>query len=206
VKIILSKKHRPFFLFGYLAFVPSGPYPVFIGGGIKLDVFFAAGLLVFLLFYSPKLNKWPSCLLVTYFLYLITCAVSSFFSENVQLSFEYFFIIFGYSLIAMLGPVVFEGREALVRKYLFVSAVSVGLLIIVLYSVYGFAQSHRFALGLADLSKNGAMAEGVATVDPNMTAAGLALSLLIYFPCSFFIKKGLSSLNCLVWYVSSVRY
>jgi len=178
------------FLFGYLAFIPTGPYPVFIIGGLKLDVLMGGALLFFLCFYFNKMFEWPDILLMGLVIYFSIVLLSSLLSDDVMLSMKYSVIMIGYALIAFLAPVVFEGKFDVTRIFLFVVAVLLGILIISLYTFFGFAHSHRFALALADVSSSGHGSQaGVFAVDSNMTAAGLILSLIVYFPQMFKYKR-----------------
>ena len=174
-----------FLLLGYLAFIPSGPYPIFILGALKLDVLFGVLLAAFCAVHAGKLYSYPKAFIAAWALYFFIVFTSATLSENLQYSVRYALIMFGYSLVAVVVPIVFVKRAETIRLWVFLVACIVAVLIIYMYVFLGYAQTHRFALGFADLSKHAARLSGVATVDPNMTAAGLMLALIAYFPNMF---------------------
>ena len=180
-----------FLLLGYVAFIPSGPYPIFILGVLKLDVIFGVLLAAFCAVHVGKLSSYPKAFIAAWALYFFLVFVSAALSENLQYSVRYALIMFGYSLVAIVVPVVFMKRAETIRLWMFLVACIIAVLIIYMYVFLDFAQTHRFALGFSDLSKHAARLSGVATVDPNMTAAGLMLALIGYFPNMFERRKRL---------------
>jgi len=178
-------------LLGYVSFIPPGPFPIYVVGGLKLDVLFGLLLVLFLVcFCAKEFFNWSRMFLFAGGFYVAAILLSALLSENIQQSLQYAIITMGYITVLYLVPMVFVHKADFLRKWMFGVAVLVGLLIIVLYTVFGFAHSHRFALAMADVSSAGAGSkEGVTAVDSNMTAAGLMLSLIVYFPCLFKKKK-----------------
>lgn len=170
------------FLLGYLAFVPTGPFPIFVAGGLKLDILFAIILLTFMLPYIMRLNAIPKSLLMILGLYLFSGFISVMGSEDIERSLTSWFIVGGYALLAFIVPIIYSDRVISIRNSLFIFAVMASLLILTLYLFFGYGEVDRFALGATSMSKSEAIAAGETTVDPNMTAAGLYLSLLIYLP------------------------
>lgn len=170
------------FLLGYLAFIPTGPFPIFVAGGLKLDILFSVILLAFMMPYITRLNAIPKSLLIVFGLYLLSGFISVMGSEDLERSLTSWFIVGGYSLLTFLVPLVMFDRIDFIRKSLFLFAVIASILILFVYFYFGFEGQGRFALGASGLSKTEAVAAGEATVDPNMTAAGLYLSLLVYLP------------------------
>ena len=190
MKISLSFNSICFILLlGYIAFIPVGPFPIYIFAGMRLDVTIGVLLLAFVIIYVSKITLYANIFIATWIFYFFVVFVSAFFSIDTELSFVSAYVMFGYSIIALLIPVIFSSRGVVIRTWLFLFAALVSVVIIYLYIFHGFAQDHRFALGAADMSKGVARVEEVATVDPNMTAAGLLLSLIVYFPHLFEIRR-----------------
>jgi len=176
-------------LLGYIVFIPIGPFPVYIVAELRLDVTIGMLLLAFVIIYISKIQLYANIFIATWVFYFFIVFVSAYLSVDTALSFSNAFVMFGYSIIALLVPVIFSNRGDTIRKWFFLFGALVSVVIIYLYIFKGFAQDHRFALGAADMSKGAARVEEVATVDPNMTAAGLLLSLIVYFPNLFEIRR-----------------
>jgi len=175
-------------LLGYLVFIPSGPYPIPIIAGLNLDVFLGILLCAFVVIYSSRITRYPNLLIETWLLYFFIVFISAILSVDFDYSIRYAFVIFGYSLTALLVPVIYVNRADAIRKWLFLAAILVSILIIYLHFVHGVGQEYRFWLISVDMPRGDAGEMGYDTVDPNMTAAGLVLSLIAYFP-SIFVKR-----------------
>ena len=186
-------------LLGYLAFIPIGPFPVYIIPGFRLDVSFGLLLVVFLIPYLAGIKKLPDVIILAWLFYFVIVFLSSVVSVNVELSARNAFVMFGYSIITLLVPIVFLRRVQALRTWLFFSGCIVAALVLYLYLAAGFGRDHRFALSMGDIPIAAARRMGVASVDPNMTAAGLALSLIAYFPELFLNRKRFlfDSIGCL---------
>jgi len=176
-------------LLGYLAFIPAGPFPIYVVSGLRLDVCFGLLLFAFIIVYFGRIKKYPDIFILAWLFYFSIVFLSTIFSVNIETSARNAFVISGYSIIALLVPVVFVSRADTIRKWLFLTGVLVSIFIMYLYLVLGFARGHRFALSATDVSAGSAMNMGLAAVDPNMTAAGLILALIVYFPNLFVERK-----------------
>jgi len=172
-------------LLGYLAFIPTGPYPIYIVSGLRLDVIFGLLLLSFCFVYLGKIGKYPDILVLAWLFYFFIVFLSAILSVDIELSARNSFVIFGYSVITLVVPVVFVSRANVIRRWLFLTSVLVSIYIIYIYTTHGFAHDHRFSLSAGDLSFASAKEAGLAAVDPNMTAAGIILGLIVYFPNLF---------------------
>lgn len=172
-------------LLGYLAFIPTGPFPIPVAVGLNLDVIIGFLLFLFVVTYSLRIGLYPHVFVLAWLFYLLVVFLSAIFSDNFNHSIKYAFIIFGYSAVALLVPVIFVNHASFLRKWLFTVATIVSSIIIYLYVFHGFADGHRFALGVSDMSRDMAMSAGLVAIDPNMTAAGLLLSMIVYFPYLF---------------------
>ena len=90
---------------GYIAFIPSGPYPIPILG-TKLDILLGIILLILVV---PKIlqlkNYYPTVLLMSLWLYLIATFLSVIFSDELLFSTGQWLITLGYILTCFLAPI-----------------------------------------------------------------------------------------------------
>ena len=128
---------------------------------------------------------------MSFALYLGITYISVVFSVDISKSFNGWLIMLGYSLIAFTVPLLLIGYESVIRFYVFFVAVVAAAVVLTLYYFYGYGEVGRFALGEKALPKGEAASLGYATVDPNMTAAGLYLALLIYLPNVLIRRKSI---------------
>jgi len=178
-------------LLAYLAFIPTGPFPISVVDGLNLDV--AIGLLLYanVIVFSYQIKHYPNVLIGSWLIYFLVVFISAILSVNFEASFKNALIMFGYSQVTLLVPVIFMNRGSAIRKWLFIVAIVAAVLILYLYMFLGFGHDYRFYLSTANIARPIARELGFATVDPNMTAAGLLLALIVYFPNLFDDRKHL---------------
>ena len=174
---------------GYIAFIPSGPYPIPILG-TKLDVFFGF-LLLFLII--PKIirigNYYPKMVVFSLWIYVITTYLSVVFSDDQYYSLGEWSKSLGYTLICFLAPTFIYSKIRTIRFFLLSIGSLISLILIYMTIFLGF--TGRIYLGMNNTE--GALYNETATtytdnlVDPNMTAIGLMMSLIICIP--IFLEK-----------------
>lgn len=174
---------------GYIAFIPSGPYPIYIFG-IKLDILLGIILLGLLLPKITQIRKeYPSIFLISLFFFLITTLLSVLFSEDIVFSTSKWFSILGYILVSLLAPIAINDCSKIIffRLFLLVIAVAISLFLIHLALLYGLDNSQRFYLGFDPKAPLNYQSDGGVEdiVDPNMTAIGLTMSVIVYLPNFF---------------------
>jgi hypothetical protein len=165
------------FFIGYIAFIPSGPFPIYVWG-TKLDTLFGVLLLLLLLMRVRKRGQYPRGLIGITMTYLTICLISTVFSYDPLFSIHRWIITLSYALVCFLAPVVVYPKIRFIRVVLLVVAVMVSILILIMFKYYDFGQVSRFALGISPSARQ----LGKASVDPNMTAIGLMMSIVIYLP------------------------
>lgn len=168
--------------FGYLLFVPSGPFPIYVYGSVKLDVIFAALLLASLIPYIDRYINYPKDLLFAFICYVLISFITVLGSNDLIYSFKSWLAMLGYLLITLLLPLCLYEKASILRGWIFVCAVSISVLIVILYHFFGYGDGFRFSLAIKPLENKDLLEQGKAFVDQNMTASGLYLSLLIYIP------------------------
>lgn len=183
---VLSLNFNQIYLFlvyfsflGYIAFLPIGPYPIHLLG-VKLDVSFAIGLFLLLIpiahYMWQVYPKELSLALVGYFFITWFSVVGS---SDVELSLREWGVMFGYAMVCFLAPVVVLPQISFLRTFFLTMALIVSLGIIYLYLFTDFGSIRRFALGTDPFVQR---YDSDVWVDPNMTATGLAMSILVYIP------------------------
>jgi hypothetical protein len=174
-----------FLLLGYLFFVPIGPFPINLIYTVKVDTLFSIILFLFLITHVRRIFIYPKYLLLSIALYFMFSTLSTVLSNNTLYSFKYLIVIAGYCFVSLIVPTLYVDSVSFLRRFLFFISVIISVLINILHFGFDYGRAHRFALSFDDVSARGlGSIEGISVVDPNMTAAGLALSLLIYLPLS----------------------
>ena len=172
---------------GYIAFIPSGPYPIPILG-TKLDILLGIILLILVV---PKIlqlkNYYPTVLLMSLWLYLIATFLSVIFSDELLFSTGQWLITLGYILTCFLAPIAAYHKIQSFRTALLVIATIVALLLISQAIFFGIDNVQRIYLGFDSVSGssfNNDVNTGAneSIVDPNMTAIGLMMTILFYLP------------------------
>ncbi|MEH1947634.1 MAG: O-antigen ligase family protein [Nostoc sp.] len=174
---------------GYIAFIPSGPYPISVFG-IKLDILLGLVLLVLILPKITQIGKnYPSIFLISLLFYLVTTLLSVIFSEDIVFSTSKWFSMLGYILVSILAPIAIDNYSKIKfsRLFLLVVAVVISFFIIHMALSYGLDKPQRFYLGFDPTAPANYQSDsGVEDiVDPNMTAIGLTLSVIVYLPNFF---------------------
>jgi len=172
---------------GYIAFIPSGPYPIPILD-TKLDVLLGIILLILVI---PKIlqlkNYYPAVLLMSLLLYLISTFLSVIFSEELVFSTGQWFITLGYIITCFLAPIAIHHKTQSLRTALLVIATIVAFILVSQATLFGIDNIQRIYLGfnyVSGSSFNNDVNTGSneSVVDPNMTAIGLMMTILFYLP------------------------
>jgi hypothetical protein len=171
---------------GYIAFIPSGPFPIAIFG-TKLDIFFGFVLLFCVLAKLTKITVYyPVAIAASLWIYVVTTFISVITSEEQMFSSIQWLISFGYILTCFLVPIKTFKHIKVFREILLYVAVFISLVLIYNASIFGLSNVQRIYLGI---HLTGGMMYSAALdnysqniVDPNMTAVGLMMSILIYLP------------------------
>lgn len=175
-------------LLGYLAYVPLGPFPIDIGG-ILLSHLLAVFVAFFSLAFIPaKIERRLFLLVLCVSVFLFASFISVAFSSYFELSLRAFLVTVGYVLVTLLVPLIIQYRLPFFRCYIFLAAILVSLLILYLNLFLGWGTYIRFAL--AEGATGAALHSTGARVDPNMTAMGLVMSIVIYIPNFFQVELG----------------
>jgi len=162
-------------LLGYLAYVPLGPFPIYVRG-----ILLAHLIAVFVAFFSiafipAKVEKRVLVLIVCVCVFMFANFISVAFSSHFDLSLRSFLVTTGFAFVALSVPFVMQYRIPFFRGYIFVTAILVSLLILYLDLILGWGTNIRLALAWDATGTEG-------RVDPNMTAIGLIMSAIIYIP------------------------
>lgn len=167
------------FFVGYIVFIPLGPYPIrFLG--TKLDVFFASVLLLLLLPTIPRMvGKYPPLLVYVVYFYMCTSFLSVVLSTDLLHSMRNWMVTLGYVLLCFLAPIVISARIRSVRTILLIMGVLVSVTILILYSQMGYGHTYRFAFRRYSTPT---FADSAIRLDPNLTAIGLYMAILVYLP------------------------
>ncbi len=179
-----------FFLLGYLAFIPLGPIPIHVVGELRLDVLFGAIIALFLCFHCNKIRRYPIFLTIFWVFYFVIIFLSTILSVDIAISLRNSLVTLGYSVITFIAPLVFVTCANRLRRWFFFLGVVVSVSIIYLYLFLGYTgyhHSNRFAFGGS--VSDPTLTADLTRVDPNMTAAGLLLTLIVYFPVFFNTRK-----------------
>jgi len=169
---------------GYLAYLPLGPYPLKVGD-VYLDHCFAFAALILSMPFLPLVmpgSLRPILLSVAGFLVLGT--ISSAFAQSWEVSGRAIAVYCGYSALALTIPLAYHRSFHGLRTFLFCSATVVALVVLSLHYGSESGRQMRFSFGTVPDPESvniSGLGDG-AYVDPNMTAIGLLLSLIIYFP------------------------
>lgn len=161
----------------YILFVPIGPYPFFIGP-IRFEVIIGIALFFSLIKWIPYLRFYPKKLIQSALLFLFIGLLSVVFSEDQNESLYRFFIFLGYICVSFLAPLALTDKIKFIRKLLFIFGFITALVSLYLYFFKGYGHNFRFALGPEPLGRGSLK----GYIDPNMTAIGLMITLLVYIP------------------------
>jgi hypothetical protein len=167
---------------GYIAFIPTGPYsiPIF---GVKLDILFGAMLLLLVLRKITHIGRnYPPTLLIAITLYTMTTFLSCVLSEDLSFSSTQWLNSFGYILVCFLAPLAVHSQIKLFRVLLLIFSVLVAGWLIKTGISQPAEAARRIYLGFDAVTNARFNAENTESIDPNMTAMGLMMSILIYIP------------------------
>jgi len=169
-------------LFGYLAFIPFGPYPIYVFG-CKLDYIFV--LLVFLLCVLLFPFKWPKKtkpVLVGILIFLAVSFVSTILADSdltgSKRGFETTVI---YAAVTLIVPVLTYRNARQIRYFVMIAALFAGGAIIYAYFFRHFGDYGRMKLALIPRESLTSNQYDEVWVDPNMTAIGLFLCVVVFF-------------------------
>ncbi len=169
-----------FFFLGYIAFIPTGPYPLLLKGQ-RLDHLFAYGTLFFSLLVFPF--KWPkklSLLIGSVLFYLIIAFFSTALSIEPDVSCRGLAVTVGYALIAVTVPFAIHPYMRPIRVALIMLAAVSGAIVIWAALYEPTAYTGRFHLSLPFQNVSGYGLDGKGFVDPNMTAIGLMMCVIVF--------------------------
>lgn len=176
---LISLKLVYLLFLGYIFFIPSGPYPFFVFG-IQLDVFIGMLLFFVLIPQWPKFGiSYPSLVRYTFYIYGAILAGSALFSNDIVFSLGRLVITLGYMTVMFLAPIMLLPYIRQARLLLFMAAVTIAALIVSLFTWGGYGEAYRFTLAASAENLNN---PDIMNVDPNMTAIGLAMTILVYIP------------------------
>ncbi len=180
---ILLKLILLIFFLGYLSFIPTGPYPIFLWNGLKLDHLFLLATLTFSVLLFPfKWSREITPILGSVLLFLGIAFTSTLVSVNLSVSLKGFIAALFYALIALFTSLLVFNYVSFIRKFLFVMAAFAALLILFQYFFFDFGSIGRMALSSIPRWHPEFEQLGGTYVDPNMTAIGLLLCVIIYMP------------------------
>lgn len=172
---------------GYLLYIATGPYPVFVGG-IQLEILFGLFTIISCLIlgcsYGYRSSRTIKKVLPWMIFYWFVSVFSTLFSSDVETSMNALIATTGYMMTTLLFSSVYTLRVAQFRLYMFICSVSVALFALVRYQITGWSPAGigRYTIAAQSLSSSIAKHEGISMSDPNTVAIGLGLSFIIFMP------------------------
>lgn len=169
------------FLIAYLAFLPTGPYPL-MAGGLRVEYLLFCAVCVTSL---PLLRSSFRQMTGNYawvqlcsLWYVVTIGLTTFLSSDPESSNRAFGTTVGYAYLMFIVPPLIHQHMQLLRKSLLWMAAATACLLLYLNVVLGYGTTQRFAL-----SESAEYVPGETSyVDPNMTAIGMLLCLVMSLP------------------------
>jgi hypothetical protein len=171
-----------FLVMAFFAFIPWGTWVITIAG-VRLDILIAAGLLALSLRYFRRTYEYPTAILISILVFLVACLPSVLISPDLPHSVHRWVIIVGYGMIALLSPFILYRQMVAIRYFLLAVATISAVTLISLSVAYSSDAGHigRLSFSSSGMGKN-ALSAGGNYIDPNHTAIGLALSIVVYLP------------------------
>jgi O-antigen ligase len=168
-------------LIAYLAFLPAGPYPIYVGLFRVEYVLFAlvcaASIPLLGSVYTQLRGPYGRvqlCLLG----YLLIIGVSTALSSQPEVSTPAFLTTVSYAyLMCVVPPIVYRHMTLMRHALLWLSA-GVAVLVLYLHLVYGYGGEQRFVLADSAVRYD----TDTNYVDPNMTAIGMMMCVIIAVP------------------------
>ncbi len=173
----------------YLAFLPTGPYPLEVAG-LRLEYVLFCGIcctsLLLIDLSLKRLYGDYARVQLSLLAYLVTIALSTALSFDPESSNRAFGTALGYAYLMCIVPPLIYTHLDLIRKALLVLAAITACLLLYLNMVLGFGVAQRFAL--ADTAER-TSADATNYVDPNMTAIGMLMCAVISLPLVWRIEQ-----------------
>lgn len=177
-----------FTLITYLVFLPTGPYPLYVAGLRVEYVLFAsvcaASLTLFGQAHRQLSGRYGSVQLCI-FLYLATITLTTLISSQFDVSFRNYAATVGYAYLTFIIPPLVYRHANVIRQSLLYFAGATTVLFTYLYVAFGYGATQRFALADSALRDE----NDPNYVDPNMTAIGMVMCVLIALPIIFGEKQ-----------------
>jgi O-antigen ligase len=169
------------FLIGYLTFLPTGPYPLYVGG-LRIEyVLFAlvcgASLALIGSVYRHAKGRYGRVQLYV-LAYLAVIGLATALSSDPELSMGALLITLGYAYLMWVIPPLIYRHLNVVRAALLWLAAGTSALLIYLYAALGYGGLQRFTLADSAVRSE----SDLNYVDPNMTAIGMMMCVVIALP------------------------
>lgn len=176
------------FLIAYLAFLPTGPYPLTAGGfRVEYLLFTAvcvASLPLLRSSFSQMTGNYARVQLCSLW-YVGTIGLTTVLSSDPESSNRAFATTAGYAYLMLIVPPLIHQHMQLLRKALLLMAAATACLLLYLNIALGYGTTQRFAL-----SESAEYTPGESSyVDPNMTAIGMLLCLVMSLPLLWSAEK-----------------
>ncbi len=176
------------FLIAYLVFLPTGPYPFFLAGFRVEYVLFALVCGASLTLLSPihrKLNGSYGGAMLCVLVYLMVIGLTTLLSSEPDMSDRAFFTTCGYAYLTLVAPPLIYRHMNVVRQALLWMAGATSIVLVYFYSIQGYGSVQRFTL--ADTAVR--TEADTNYVDPNMTAIGLIMCVIIALPLLLGVRQ-----------------
>lgn len=166
---------------GYLIFIPVGPYPIYVFG-LKLDhIFILLAFLVSILLFPMRWPKGTKPILASILFFLAVSFVSMALSDSdLSISKTKFAETLIYVTVTLVIPVLLYKDTRLIRYFIVITALFAGVLVLYKYFFAHYGDFARMQLGTLPRGSFAFVLHGGIRVDPNITAVGLLLCVVIF--------------------------